>query len=78
MFAMQPCMIIYMQMVSVYRDPEGEHVFDNGGNFSGNLDTTTMNTNVSAIQSEDSTRISQLESKIATLQRAIRQCQVSL
>ncbi len=71
---MQP----YMQMVSVYRDPEGEHVFVDSNNLAGNLDTTTMNTNVTAVQSEDSTKISQLETKIATLQQAIRRYQVSL
>lgn len=69
--------MIYVQMMSVYRDPEGDNVFNDIKNFTGNVDTTTIKTNISAINTDDSTNISQLESKIASLQRAIRQYEVS-
>ncbi len=64
-------------MVSLYRDPDGNNVYNSTKNFTENLDTTTIRTNVSAINSENSTRISQLESKIVSLKRMIRQHEVS-
>ncbi len=63
-------------MVSLYKDPNGEHVFDAMTFTNGTQDTVT---NISALKSDDgSTKIYQLESKVTALEKILKEYQVHL
>ncbi len=63
-------------MVSLYKDPNGEHVFDAMTFTNGTQDTVTT---ISALKSDGgSTKIYQLESKVTALEKILKEYQVHL
>ncbi len=66
-----------MQMVNLYKDPEGKHVFDNDRN--NHHDTSTVGTNGTMVSNREQKGpiIQQLESKVVALEKVLRDYQVS-
>lgn len=63
-------------MVSLYKDPKGEHVFDAMTFTNGTQDMVTKVTSISTLKNDGSTKISQLESKVTALEKRLREYQV--
>ncbi len=66
-------------MVSLYKDPEGKHVFDNDQkqNNTSTMGTSTTNTNTIKSREQDP-KIQQLESQVSDLEKKLRDYVVSL
>ncbi len=67
-------LLIFMQMMSLYKDPEGKYAFDNRNHDSQDTSVSVMTTKTDKIEPK---RVQELELKAATLERVLREHQVS-
>ena len=63
-------------MVSLYKDPKGEHVMELGLPSDSIPDSTFVRTNTSGLHSEERTRVSELESRVKELEKSLKDYQV--
>lgn len=77
------CLSFYTQMVSLYKDPGGKHVFDTNKRKSvhdtSTIGTSTIGTTSTLVsrREQKNPKVQQLESEIVALEKTLRDYQVS-